>query len=137
MGIKMLDHLTVCAINDLLHHDEERSTVEELAGLVRRGAVCTWSPSPEPSTDPRRLPGSCAHPAQLTQNPKPCSHQPTNANGLKIFCTTSLIPMNNVHTFGARVHGHDSNVKIIRWRDGAIPTPNIRPSFCVAYICLS
>ena len=38
MGIKMLDHLTVCAINDLLHHDEERSTVEELAGLVRRGA---------------------------------------------------------------------------------------------------
>ena len=77
MGIKMLGHRRVCAINDRHDHDEEE---EEERSTVDR--PCTWQ-GPRTKTDPRRLASSCALPA-LTQNPKPCSHpKPTTSSNAK------------------------------------------------------
>ena len=94
-----------------------------LAGgtLVRR-LTQDASLAPAPETNPAAL-------TTKTQNPVR-----TNQNILHNFPDSNE---KRAHIRRHRVHGHDSNVKIIHRRDGVIPTPNIRPSFCVAYICLS
>ena len=96
-----------------------------LAGgtLVRR-LTQDASLAPAPETNPAALTTKTQNPVRTNQRQNILHNFPDSNE-------------KRAHIRRHRVHGHDSNVKIIHRRDGVIPTPNIRPSFCVAYICLS